>query len=135
MAAFLYNRRCLGVVLHQTLWLSQHGTPRGTPGWDAKYPRTLETAVFRLSRPTAPGSSVSREVGLLRVLNTHLDHVGVESRRRSAELIAKTIADGVLEWPQCVQILTGDFNNIKSNNEVYNILTDPRTGLLDVARQ
>merc|ERR1712179_108058 len=42
---------------------------------------------------------------------------------------------GVKEWPQCVQILTGDFNNIKVDNEPYNTLSRSEIGLLDAARQ
>lgn len=134
MAGFLYNRRSADLVVHHTLWLAPDGTPRGSPGWDAMYPRTLETAVFRLSELGADGSR-TQEVGLIRVLNTHFDHVGVQARKNSAELIAKTIAQGAVEWPQCVQIVTGDFNNIKANNEVYDILTRSETGLLDTARR
>jgi endonuclease/exonuclease/phosphatase family metal-dependent hydrolase len=133
MAGFLYNRRCMDLVVHHTLWLAADGTPRGTPGWDAMYPRTLETAVFRLLAPNADGPP--QQAGLVRLLNTHFDHVGVQARKKSAELIAKAIDDGALEWPQCVQIVTGDFNNIKINNEVYDILARPQTGLLDTARQ
>lgn len=135
MAGFLYNKRCMDVVVHQTLWLAADGTPRGTPGWDAMYPRTLETAVFRVSTDGPSGVAKQQELGMVRVLNTHFDHVGVEARKRSAELIAKTIAIGASEWPQCVQIVTGDFNNIKANNEVYGILTREETGLRDAARQ
>eukprot|EP00931_Biecheleriopsis_adriatica_P115053 TRINITY_DN9089_c0_g1_i1.p1 TRINITY_DN9089_c0_g1~~TRINITY_DN9089_c0_g1_i1.p1 ORF type:complete len:370 (-),score=69.39 TRINITY_DN9089_c0_g1_i1:95-1114(-) len=135
MAGFLYNKRCIDLVAHQTLWLAEDDKPRGLPGWDAMYPRTLETAVFRYSTDGPTGVPKEQEVGMLRVLNTHFDHVGVEARTRSAELIAGAIAAGALQWPQCVQIVTGDFNNIKANNACYDILTRQATGLLDVARQ
>jgi len=135
MAAFLYNKQRVNVVAHQSMWLAPDGTPRGVPAWDAMYPRTLETAVFRLYDSDAGRDHKPSEMGLLRVLNTHFDHVGVNARRCAAELIAKTIAQGALEWPQCVQIVTGDFNNVKHNNEVYHVLTNPKTGLLDAARQ
>jgi len=135
MAAFLYNKRRVDVVAHNSLWLAPDGTPRGAPAWDAMYPRTLETAVFRLYGSDADQAHKPSEMGLLRVLNTHFDHVGVNARRCAAELIANTIAQGALEWPQCVQIVTGDFNNVKHNNEVYHVLTNPKTGLLDAARQ
>jgi len=135
MAAFLYSKWRVEVVAQNSMWLAPDGTPRGAPAWDAMYPRTLETAVFRLYDSDAGDGQKPSELGLLRVLNTHFDHVGVKARRCAAELIAKTIAQGALEWPQCVQIVTGDFNNVKHKNEVYQILTDPKTGLLDAARQ
>jgi len=135
MAAFLYNKRRMDVVAHHSMWLAPDGTPRGAPAWDAMYPRTLETAVFRLYGSDAGEGHKPSEMGLLRVLNTHFDHVGVKARRHAAELIANTISQGALEWPQCVQIVTGDFNNVKHNNEVYHVLTNPKTGLLDAARQ
>jgi hypothetical protein len=135
MAGFLYNKRCIDVVAHQPIWLAPDGVPRGTPGWDAMYPRTLETAVFFYSTDGPTGEPKQQEVGMLRVLNTHFDHVGVEARKRSSELIAKTVADGIREWPQCVHVVTGDFNNTKIKNECYDILTKGNSGLLDTARQ
>eukprot|EP00441_Pelagodinium_beii_P014572 CAMPEP_0197660560 /NCGR_PEP_ID=MMETSP1338-20131121/50919_1 /TAXON_ID=43686 ORGANISM="Pelagodinium beii, Strain RCC1491" /NCGR_SAMPLE_ID=MMETSP1338 /ASSEMBLY_ACC=CAM_ASM_000754 /LENGTH=335 /DNA_ID=CAMNT_0043237931 /DNA_START=28 /DNA_END=1035 /DNA_ORIENTATION=+ len=135
MAGFLYNKSCMDLVVHQPMWLAPDGIPRGAPGWDAMYPRTLETAVFRYWAHGSAGEPRQQEIGMLRVLNAHFDHIGVEARKRSAELIAKTIAMGVLEWPQCVQVVTGDFNNIKSSNECYSILTAGQTGLLDSARE
>jgi len=135
MAGFLYNKQYMDLVCHHTLWLAPDNTPRGSPGWDAMYPRTLETAVFRYSTYGPTGILKEQPIGMLRVLNAHLDHVGTAARKCSAELIAKTIATGVLEWPQCVQIVTGDFNSIKANNDCYDILAQIETGLLDTARE
>eukprot|EP00928_Gymnodinium_smaydae_P044481 TRINITY_DN29671_c0_g1_i2.p1 TRINITY_DN29671_c0_g1~~TRINITY_DN29671_c0_g1_i2.p1 ORF type:complete len:432 (-),score=89.33 TRINITY_DN29671_c0_g1_i2:98-1348(-) len=137
MAGFLFDKRCVDVVLHQTLWLAPDGVPRGEPGWDAMYPRTVEAGVFRLLAAECEGeeeeaSSGRRELGLIRVLNTHLDHVGEEARRQSAELIARTVAMGAVEFPQCVHVVAGDFNNVKAFNPVYDTLTRPEIGLSDV---
>merc|ERR1712232_629563 len=78
-------------------------------------------------------SDRKQEIGLGRVLNTHFDHGGIEARTNSAALIANAVVKGANEWPQCVQIVTGDFNSIKSGNKEYDILIQPEIGLVDVA--
>ena len=81
-------------VTRQTLWCSP--TPdRPSKGWDADYPRTVTRVVLR---DRADGR-------LWDVRNTHFDHVGVEARRRCADLIA-----GLPPVQGAEVVLMGDFN-------------------------
>jgi len=131
MAGFLYDRRRLEAVEYCASWLGPPGAPAGQACWDAAYPRTTEALVFRIR-----GQGSAKAPVHLRAVNTHLDHVGVEARRRSAELLAESVERGAAEWPGCVQVLCGDFNSPKAGgNRVYELLTAGRTGLRDAARE
>lgn len=89
---FWHPRAELEVVEKETFWL---GPDMDSPrlAWDAACPRICNQVVFR------------RGNSQFQVLNTHLDHVGVESRTRSAELLVERIQRSSLP-----SILMGDFN-------------------------
>jgi len=130
MAGFLFDVRQLRLVNHCAKWLGPPGSVAGAPSWDAAYPRTVEKVVFEL-RHRGHGSPV-----LLRAVNTHLDHVGVEARIRSAELLVESLRHGASEWPGCAQVICGDFNSPKGGgNRVYELLTSSRAGLRDAVRE
>jgi len=75
-------------------WLSE--TPeRFSRSWGSRQVRSANWAVFRVL-PSGPD---------LLHLNTHLDHVSAEARRRGSRLIA-----GRLEGVRLPVLLTGDFN-------------------------
>jgi len=130
MAGFLYDTRRLSLQESWATWFGPAGTEAGQLGWDALYPRTFETAIFQIL-----GEDGNQ--GCVRVMNSHLDHEGVNARRHSAELLAEEVqkaAEG--PWSGCAQILTGDFNSPKggSNAGAYKVLTSEGTGLLDSLR-
>ncbi|CAJ1389369.1 unnamed protein product [Effrenium voratum] len=126
-AGFLFDAEQVELESHGCFWLAPPGTPKGRPGWDAKLPRTCETAVFRmLSQPELK----------LRVLNTHFDHQGVQARQESAALLKDDILSFAASDPGCPQILCGDFNSAKSSVQ-YAILTEPsgETAMQDALRR
>ena len=79
-SAIYYNKNKFKVEKQHTFWLSL--TPnKVSKSWDAALPRICTYALFR-----------NKETGLkFWVFNTHFDHIGVESRLQSVQLILKTI--------------------------------------------
>ncbi|CAE8725303.1 unnamed protein product [Polarella glacialis] len=116
-AGFIFDRRQMELVDHSAAWLAPPGVANGEPAWDARMPRTYEAALFRVL-----GCGGGKTRPLLRVLNTHLDHVGVQARKCSAELLAAAVASFALQLPSSPQILCGDFNSAK-DSAAYAILT------------
>lgn len=110
-------------------WLNDSSEP-GKRGWDAAYPRTVEIALFAV-RSADPESNA--EVGRVRVLNAHFDHVGIKARSESAMLIGRLVAASARDLPNVPQVLCGDFNSAKGGNTEYAHLTLD-VGLQDTAR-
>jgi len=79
-SALYYNTTKFTVKKQHTFWLSL--TPNEvSKNWDAALPRICTYALFE-----------DKETGLkFWVFNTHFDHIGVESRLQSVDLILKTI--------------------------------------------
>jgi len=102
-------------------------------------PRTFETAVFRVLGLDTVGARPPSWHATLRVLNTHLDHVGVEARQRSAAMLAAAIEEGQERFPESAHVVTGDFNSPKGGgNAVYRLLAgdgaEGGAGLRDALR-
>lgn len=97
-----------------TFWLSP--TP-DVPGkaWDAALPRI---ATWARLRDRASGR-------VIRVLNTHFDHVGAEAKLRSAQLIARWAAEG----GAVPTIVMGDFNSPPSSPPMAALVDAPASGL------
>jgi len=88
-------------------WMS---TVTDTPnkGWDAVLPRICTWGKF-----------MDKKSGFsFWFFNLHMDHIGVEARKHSAELVLKTIKE---KCGNDQVILTGDFN-VDQNNESYTLL-------------
>lgn len=105
-----WRRDRFELVRSGTFWLSP--TPE-IPGkaWDAALPRIASWAVLR-----------DRDSGdLLRVLNTHFDHVGAAAKANSARLIGQWASTG----PDAgiPVIVMGDFNSA-TGSEPYRLLAD-----------
>lgn len=79
-SAIYYNTTKFTIKKQNTFWLSL--TPNEvSKNWDAALPRICTYALFE-----------DKETGLkFWVFNTHFDHIGVESRLQSVDLILKTI--------------------------------------------
>ncbi|HPF50716.1 MAG TPA: endonuclease/exonuclease/phosphatase family protein [Draconibacterium sp.] len=86
------------LIEHGTFWLSK--TPdKPSKGWDAALNRIVTWGKFQ-----------SKETGKrFFVFNTHFDHIGVEARKNSAQLIHNKI-DELTAQSHLPVILTGDFN-------------------------
>lgn len=93
----LFRRERFEITESHTFWLSD--TPQHlSKGWDAAIRRICTYAKL-----------IDRKTGQeMLVLNTHFDHVGVEARKKSAELILLKIAE--LNTQNHPVILLGDFN-------------------------
>lgn len=94
-----------------TFWLSP--TPAvPSKGWDAAYPRV---ATWVRLRDRWSGK-------IILAMNSHWDHVGVEARRNSAQMLRQWLTDH--RRPGDYVILIGDFN-CEPGSEPLGILTDP----------
>ncbi len=100
-----------------TFWLSETPSVPGK-GWDAAYPRI---ATWALLRDRSGGE-------VLRVINTHFDHVGRIARHQSAVMLSSWLAMG--EWSNLPTILMGDLNS-GPEEDGYRLLAREGTGLRD----
>ncbi|MBQ9185440.1 MAG: endonuclease/exonuclease/phosphatase family protein [Bacteroidales bacterium] len=92
-----YNPKTVKIQKWGTYWLSE--TPdKPSKGWDGACKRTATWALVKM-----------KESGkLFYFVNTHLDHVGVEARKKGLELILERI--GKMNKEGYPLILSGDFN-------------------------
>lgn len=89
-------------------WLSDTIGKPGVLGWDAKIPRIVTWLKLK---------NVNTQKAFV-VVNTHLDHIGMISRKKSAEMILNWCANYVKREPI---IICGDFND-STSSDVYNIM-------------
>lgn len=108
MVPIFYRKARFELLDKGVFWLSE--TPeKPSTGWDAALPRIACWVKLR-DRETK---------GTLYVMNTHLDHRGVEARKESAALLVKQIRERFTDHPL---ILMGDFNT-RPDSAPYKILT------------
>ena len=95
--SIFYNKDRIKLLDWGTYWLSE--TPdEPSKGWDA---RCRRTATWALMKQKKSGKNFY-------FVNTHLDHKGVEARRKGLALIVDRI--GKMNREDYPMILTGDFN-------------------------
>ena len=101
--SIFYNSKKIKMLKWGTYWLSE--TPdEPSKGWDAA---CMRTATWTLMKDKKSGNKFY-------YVNTHLDHVGVEARKKGLELIVNKIKEMNKEgYPM---ILTGDFNTKPDNH-------------------
>ena len=103
-----YNKKKYKVLFHDTFWLSP--TPeKVSVGWDASMERICTYAVFK--------SKTNKKN--IWVFNTHFDHIGIEAREKSADLIISVI--NKLTEPEDYVVLTGDFNLLDDSKPIMNL--------------
>ncbi len=112
-----YRRERFELIDSGTFWLSETPSVPGK-GWDAAYPRI---ATWALLRDRTDGR-------LMRVINTHFDHVGRIARHQSALMLSNWLAMG--EWSDLPTILMGDLNS-GPEEDGYRLLAREETGLRD----
>ena len=101
--SIFWNKKTVKMVKGGTFWLSE--TPeKPSLGWDAACKRT---ATWALMKDKNTGK-------MFYFVNTHLDHKGVEARKKGLELIVSRIDE--INPKGYPMVLTGDFN-IKPDNE------------------
>lgn len=108
-APIFYRKDRFKLLDSNTFWLSQYPDSVGFIGWDGACTRIATWAKLE-----------DKSTGkIFLAVNTHMDHVGVEARRKGALLIIKRIQDIVGNRPA---VLTGDFN-VNDASEAYQTLT------------
>ncbi|MGH3240278.1 MAG: endonuclease/exonuclease/phosphatase family protein [Spirillospora sp.] len=110
--AIFYRTERFEVLDFDHFWLS--GTPSviGSATWGNRYVRMVTWAKFRDRR----SGTVMYQV------NTHLDNLSADSRRRSARLILDRVRGFQSGVPV---VLTGDFNATAGASDVYTTLVGP----------
>ena len=95
--SIFWNKKTVKMIKWGTFWLSE--TPeKPSKGWDAACKRT---ATWALMKDKNTGK-------MFYFVNTHLDHRGVEARKKGLELIVSKIDD--INPKGYPMVLTGDFN-------------------------
>ena len=103
-----YNNNLFDLIKSDTFWLSS--TPdKISVGWDASMERICTYAVFK--------SKTNKKN--IWVFNTHFDHIGMEAREKSADLIISVI--NKLTEPEDYVVLTGDFNLLDDSKPIMNL--------------
>ena len=109
-APIFYKKDKFDLLDSKTFWLSQYPDSAGFVGWDGACTRIATWAKLK-----------NRENGqVVFAINTHLDHVGVDARKKGALLIIEQIKKLAEGMPV---VLTGDFN-VPETSEVYSIITN-----------
>ena len=106
-APIFYKTEKFKLLQSGHFWMS---TVTDTPnkGWDAVLPRICTWGKFK-----------DKKSGFtFWFFNLHMDHIGVEARKQSAELVLKTIKE---KCGNDQVILTGDFN-VDQHNESYTLI-------------
>ena len=110
-SAILFKNNRFGLLGNSTKWLSETPDVPGSKSWDAAITRIVTQARFYDKETKSE----------MVVFNTHFDHMGLEARQHSAELLLKLIgaARSVSETPI---IVTGDFNSERSEKTYETML-------------
>jgi endonuclease/exonuclease/phosphatase family metal-dependent hydrolase len=104
----------------ETVWLSE--TPKvPSKGWDAANIRIATVGQFYHNQT---GKKVI-------ITNTHFDHKGLESQKKSAQLLLDILEKAAGDSRAQATILTGDFNSTPTQ-EAYQIVTAPNSAMVDV---
>jgi len=109
-SAILYKKSKLKLTEQNTFWLSEHPDVPGSKNWDAAITRVATWAKF---------TDIQTKRRFVMV-NTHFDHVGVEARRHSAEILKSHARELGFDIPV---IVTGDFNCTR-DEDPYKIMTN-----------
>lgn len=96
-SAIFYNRTVFSVEMYNTFWLSDTPTEKSM-GWDAAFPRICTYGLFT-------NIKTGKKIW---VVNTHLDHMGIQAREKGMALILAKI--NTLNSHGFPVILMGDFN-------------------------
>jgi endonuclease/exonuclease/phosphatase family metal-dependent hydrolase len=116
----LYKKKQFALLEQNTFWLSETPDVPGSKNWDAAITRVASWAKLKDKK--------SGRVFL--VINTHFDHIGVEARRKSAELLkakAHELAGGL------PVIILGDFNCTRQDPPYSIMVREGNLRLADTA--
>lgn len=114
--SIFYKKKNIKLLKWGTYWLSE--TPDvPSKGWDAV---CMRTATWTLLKDKRSGQKFY-------YVNTHLDHVGIEARKKGLELIVNNIK--AMNREGYPMILTGDFNTVPDDpilDELDSMMTSAR---------
>lgn len=119
-SAVLFRKDIFELRDHDTFWLSTTPDVPGSKSWDAAITRVATWARLRHKQSGAE----------ILAVNTHFDHIGKESRIKSAELIRKKISALAGDLPV---LLTGDFNFTRQDPPYKALMKPGGYKLLDAA--
>jgi endonuclease/exonuclease/phosphatase family metal-dependent hydrolase len=123
-ASIFYNTEKFSLLKSGTFWLSETPEKDGSKGWDAACTRICTWALLQ-------STSGAQDVCL--VANTHWDHVGVQARLNSAELMKRMLHQiAITSDPKpCAVIIMGDFNCEMSSQELQQLQASDTFKLLN----
>jgi len=115
MCAIFYRADRFELLEEGVFWLSKTPMVVGSKSWDSALPRIASWVQLRDRLDPAM---------TFHFINTHFDHLGVEARRQSAQLVRRQIHEMTRGGPA---ILVGDFNAPAdpAPDEPYGLLVDP----------
>ncbi|CEP12264.1 hypothetical protein [Parasitella parasitica] len=99
-SAVFYKNEVLKVKDWKTIWLSEQPDVVGSMSWDARHPRTATQVTF-----------VKNDT-VFTVFNTHMDHVGIQSREEGAKLILERAREA---GKKGAVVLLGDLNSTEED--------------------
>lgn len=107
--SIFYNKKKVSLLKWGTFWLSD--TPEvPSKGWDAA---CIRTATWALMKSKKNGQKFY-------MVNTHLDHVGVEARKNGLLLISERLSE--INKESYPIVLTGDFNVLPDDPSIKVIM-------------
>ena len=119
-SAILYKKARFKAMDQNTFWLSETPAVPGSKSWDAAITRVASWGTFRDLK--------SNKEFLM--INTHFDHIGVESRKNSAAILKKKAGEIAKYFPL---IITGDFNCTRDDGPYQTIMDPKNVQLVDPA--
>ncbi|MBT1701160.1 endonuclease/exonuclease/phosphatase family protein [Fulvivirgaceae bacterium PWU4] len=121
-SAILYKKERFNILAQGTFWLSETPDVAGSKSWDAALTRVATWARMRDKKS-------GREFFFI---NTHFDHIGRESRTKSATLLKTKALDLGRGLPV---VITGDFNCTRDELPYKTIMDKSSLTLIDPAPQ
>ena len=105
LSPIIYKRDKFKILSSGMFWISENPDLVGVKGWDAALPRICTYAHIKDRTSGAK----------FWFFSLHMDHIGVEARRKGAKLIQRKVAEMCRnEWA----VVVGDFN-VDQHNEAY----------------
>jgi endonuclease/exonuclease/phosphatase family metal-dependent hydrolase len=121
-SAIIFKKDRFQLLDQNTFWLSETPEEPGSKSWDAAITRVATWAVLI-------DKESSRKFV---VINTHFDHIGVEARQKSAELLKSRAAELGHDVPV---IITGDFNSERTDSPYLTMVDGSLIELIDPVSQ
>ncbi|MEJ8305416.1 endonuclease/exonuclease/phosphatase family protein [Saccharibacillus sacchari] len=123
--AIFYRHAEYEALEHGQFWLSETPETVGSLGWDSDYPRICTWGRFRR------GSNGQ----VVRVYNTHFDHIGEAARIEGAKLVASVMLEHANVYPGDTAVLMGDMNGGPSDEPLRYLRGErPEVGEVPVLR-